>query len=147
MEGDSLAVVLLSGVQYFTGQYFEIEKITAAAHSVVWIIFEIKLIKLEIKNKHRTLKLTGSLCRLGFSSCGWQCRVKASRLESWFCCVVFIQILKFGRRWHRWHIFAWKQFHSFEYKTNVNNHFFCLFFILDAWYNNYNRGHRFEVYL
>ena len=35
MEGDSLAVVLLSGVQYFTGQYFEIEKITAAAHSVV----------------------------------------------------------------------------------------------------------------
>lgn len=33
-EGDSLAVVLLSGVQYFTGQFFEIEKITAAAHSV-----------------------------------------------------------------------------------------------------------------
>ena len=36
-EGESLAVVLLSGVQYFTGQFFEIEKITAAAHSVVII--------------------------------------------------------------------------------------------------------------
>lgn len=31
-EGDTIAVVLLPGVQYYTGQYFEIEKITAAAH-------------------------------------------------------------------------------------------------------------------
>jgi kynureninase len=33
-EGESLAVVLLSGIQYFTGQFFDIEKITQAAHSV-----------------------------------------------------------------------------------------------------------------
>ena len=34
-EGESIALVLLSGVQYFTGQLFDIEKITAAAHSKV----------------------------------------------------------------------------------------------------------------
>ncbi len=37
-EGSNLAVVLLSGVQYFTGQFFEIEKITNAAHSQVNIV-------------------------------------------------------------------------------------------------------------
>jgi kynureninase len=31
-EGDSVALVLLSGVQYYTGQFFEIAKITEAAH-------------------------------------------------------------------------------------------------------------------
>ncbi|ORY05740.1 kynureninase-like protein [Basidiobolus meristosporus CBS 931.73] len=31
-EGDSVAVVLFSGIQYYTGQFFEIEKITEAAH-------------------------------------------------------------------------------------------------------------------
>ena len=34
-EGEGLALVLLSGVQYFTGQFFDIQKITAAAHSIV----------------------------------------------------------------------------------------------------------------
>lgn len=34
-QGDSIAVVLLSGVQYFTGQLFEIDKITQAAQAKV----------------------------------------------------------------------------------------------------------------
>jgi len=32
--GDSLALVMMGGVNYYTGQYFELEKITAAAHKV-----------------------------------------------------------------------------------------------------------------
>ncbi|KAJ1678609.1 Kynureninase (L-kynurenine hydrolase) [Spiromyces aspiralis] len=33
-HGDSLAVVMLSGVQYYTGQYFEIQRITEVTHRV-----------------------------------------------------------------------------------------------------------------
>ena len=32
-EGDSISVVLLPGVQYLTGQVFDMKKITQAAHS------------------------------------------------------------------------------------------------------------------
>ena len=32
-EGDSLSLVLFSGVQYYTGQCFPLEQITAAAHA------------------------------------------------------------------------------------------------------------------
>ena len=34
-EGDAIALVLLSGVQYFTGQLFDIETITSVSHSKV----------------------------------------------------------------------------------------------------------------
>ena len=33
-NGEQIALVFFAGVQYYTGQFFEIEKITAAAHSV-----------------------------------------------------------------------------------------------------------------
>jgi len=42
-EGEQLAMVLLSGVQYFTGQLFNIKEITKAAHSAV--IIHIYIIK------------------------------------------------------------------------------------------------------
>lgn len=35
-EGDCIALVLLSGVHYFTGQFFNIKEITEAAHSKVF---------------------------------------------------------------------------------------------------------------
>ena len=34
-EGSSIAVVFMSGVQYFTGQFFRIQEITEAAHAKV----------------------------------------------------------------------------------------------------------------
>jgi kynureninase len=34
-EGSSIALVLFSGIQYYTGQWFPMEKITKAAHDAV----------------------------------------------------------------------------------------------------------------
>lgn len=34
-EGGSIAVVLFSGIQYYTGQFFDMEAITKAAHAQV----------------------------------------------------------------------------------------------------------------
>jgi kynureninase len=34
-EGDQIALVLMTGVHYFTGQFFQIKEITTAAHSKV----------------------------------------------------------------------------------------------------------------
>ncbi len=34
-EGDQIALILMTGVHYFTGQLFSIKEITAAAHSKV----------------------------------------------------------------------------------------------------------------
>jgi kynureninase len=34
-QGDSIATVCLSGVQYYTGQYFDIQAITEAGHAKV----------------------------------------------------------------------------------------------------------------
>jgi kynureninase len=38
-DGSSIALVLFSGIQYYTGQWFPMEKITKAAHNAVRIIY------------------------------------------------------------------------------------------------------------
>jgi kynureninase len=35
-EGDEIALVILSGIQYYTGQLFQIKEITQAAHKNVY---------------------------------------------------------------------------------------------------------------
>ncbi|KAN0047589.1 hypothetical protein ACTA71_001972 [Dictyostelium dimigraforme] len=37
-HGDSVAIVMLSGIQYFTGQFFEMEKITKVGHEIGAIV-------------------------------------------------------------------------------------------------------------
>ena len=37
-EGDSVAVILFSGVQYYTGQLFDIPRITKAGHEKVLML-------------------------------------------------------------------------------------------------------------
>jgi kynureninase len=69
IHGESTALVLFSGVQYYTGQLFDIPQITTMAQSKV----SLQLIKILIS--------VGMQGWLGFSSCCWQCRVETSRLE------------------------------------------------------------------
>ena len=38
-HGPSTAVIMLSGVQYYTGQWFDMEKITAFGHEQVLVLF------------------------------------------------------------------------------------------------------------
>lgn len=38
-EGNSIALVMMSGVQYYTGQYFDLKAITQAAHELVILGF------------------------------------------------------------------------------------------------------------
>jgi len=39
-EGDSIALVMFSGIQYYTGQFFQIKEITEAGHSKVSLSFK-----------------------------------------------------------------------------------------------------------
>lgn len=39
-QGDSIALVLLSGVHFFTGQFFDIKEITRASHAKVYYLLE-----------------------------------------------------------------------------------------------------------
>lgn len=45
--GHEIAVVLLGGVQYYTGQFFEIEKIVKIGHKMVSLVKKILKIALE----------------------------------------------------------------------------------------------------
>lgn len=57
LNGNTISVVLISTVQYLTGQLFETGAIVKAAHAQV--------------KKH--LYLIGMLCGDGFGTCHWQC--------------------------------------------------------------------------
>lgn len=57
-HGDELALVLFSGIQYFTGQLFKIKEITQAAHKIVrnflnFIKLNFKRVSLNVKKFHK----------------------------------------------------------------------------------------------
>jgi hypothetical protein len=105
-HGSSIALILLSGVQYFTGQLFDISTITRAAQQHVNIISSI--VKINKSNVVNTLICSGVCCRLGSCSCYRQRAIEVTRLECRLCCLVYIQVLEFKCRMCRRFV------HSFE---------------------------------
>lgn len=60
-HGDSTCLILFSGVQYYTGQLFDICSITAHGRKKVYKYF-----------------YSGMFCWMGFSSCSRECNIKTS---------------------------------------------------------------------
>ena len=68
-HASTTALLLLPGLQYYTGQLFELEKITNYAQS------------------------KGLIVGVGSCACGWECTSSSDRTrECRFCCVVYLQI-------------------------------------------------------
>ena len=80
-----MAVILLSGVHYFTGQYFDIKEITKAAHSKVTsnsLLSLSILLKINRMNDVNINKIKGLLNGLGFGARHRQRSASAARLAS-----------------------------------------------------------------
>lgn len=131
-QGPSIALVILSGVQYYTGQWFPMKAITNAAKAQVngptlfldYVYFHhlspchdvkeqttiryihLPRISLPLSTKHvLTSIFEGVYLRLGPRTCYWECSYVASRLGRRFRCMVLIQIsqLGSGRCWRAFH--------------------------------------------
>lgn len=63
-QDDEIAVVMLSGVQYYTGQFFEIEKITRAGKEAVGLKKLSKRLIVCTKYLYRVVSLVGILLML-----------------------------------------------------------------------------------
>jgi hypothetical protein len=92
-EGPSIALVLFSGIQYYTGQWFPMESITAAAHEQVCPRQDIILSRSQFI-------CPGCGRRLGPRTRNRERSVVFTRLGRGLCGVVLVQIPQFGSRWY-----------------------------------------------
>lgn len=96
-EGPTIALVLFSGVQYYTGQWFPMQEITKKAQDKVCISRFVCL--KEIPNSfyflrscetHHLLSIAGLYMRLGSRTCNRKRTSSSTWLERGFCRMVFI---------------------------------------------------------
>jgi len=95
-EGPSIALVLFSGIQYYTGQWFPMKSITEAAHEQVGPDSP------GITLSRSQFICPGSGCRLGPRSRSRERSLVFTQLGRGLCCVVLVQVPQFGPRWHCW---------------------------------------------
>lgn len=126
-QGSSIALVLFSGVQYYTGQWFPMESITRKAKEQVgsghdflfqfYFVPEMRALGLLLLHDQHVYLffsgLSGLHLRLGSCACSWERTSSLARLERRFRCVVHLQISKLWAWWDSRNIFARKMgFHQ-----------------------------------
>ena len=104
-EGQTIALVLLSGVQYYTGQWFPIETITRAAHEQVrwsFLADRMQIVGLYKLTFAAPVFVPGLYLCLGPRTRDRKRPHVTSRMGRRFRSLVLVQISQFGSRRYRW---------------------------------------------
>jgi hypothetical protein len=97
-EGDSIAIICFGAVQYYSGEWFDMEKITKAGHEKVSFF----LLPLLSDDELTPISLLqGMLSRVRLRACRRKCTDVVARLGCRFCLLVLLQVPQLGARGNR----------------------------------------------